>query len=423
MRVTAALLFLAGAAAPLLAHDGPHAEDFGPSAWDVTVLTLLGVLGLLYAAGSARLARRGARVRRLEPIAFWTGWIALVAAVAPPMDRAAALTFSMHMVQHELLMLIGAPLIIVGRPIVPWLWALPSRLRGAGAAGLQSRSVSGLWHAVTTPLVAWALHGIVIWIWHIPSLYEAAVRSEAVHVLQHAMFVASAVFFWWGLVYGRYGRAAYGASALYVFTTMVHTGILGAAFTFSTTPYYGVYRERALAYGVDPLTDQQLAGLFMWIPAGVVLTVCGLALVVAWLAEAERRSAQQDRTAAGGRSILLLLAGALAASPACRAIPHATEARQLTGGDPYRGREVIRHYGCDSCHTIPGVPTADATVGPPLTAVARRQLLAGHIVSTPENMMRWIQHPRAHDEKTAMPEMGVTPEDSKDITAFLYTLR
>lgn len=108
---------------------------------------------------------------------------------------------------------------------------------------------------------------------------------------------------------------------------------------------------------------------------------------------------------------------------ACSWMPHEDEARALTGGDPFRGRELIRGYGCDSCHTIPGVETADATVGPPLTNVARRLYLAGHIQNTPENMMRWIQHPHELDRQTAMPEMGVSERDSRDITAYLYTLR
>ena len=100
-----------------------------------------------------------------------------------------------------------------------------------------------------------------------------------------------------------------------------------------------------------------------------------------------------------------------------------TLARQLTGGDPGRGREQIHNYGCDSCHTIPGVLTATATVGPPLTAVSRRSYLAGRIENTPENMMRWISHPHSIDEKTAMPETGVTERDGRDIVAYLYTLR
>ena len=102
---------------------------------------------------------------------------------------------------------------------------------------------------------------------------------------------------------------------------------------------------------------------------------------------------------------------------------HDTLARQLTGGDPVRGREQIHNYGCDSCHTIPGILTATATVGPPLTAIGRRTYLAGRIENTPENMMRWISHPHSIDEKTAMPETGVNDRDVRDIAAYLYTLR
>jgi cytochrome c2 len=118
-----------------------------------------------------------------------------------------------------------------------------------------------------------------------------------------------------------------------------------------------------------------------------------------------------------------VMALVLAFAAGCGSVPYDREVRALTGGDPVRGRQLIRGYGCDSCHTIPGVITADAHVGPPLTKVAHRVYLAGHIENTPENMMLWIQHPRTFDEKTAMPEMGVTERDSRDITAYLFTLR
>ena len=80
-------------------------------------------------------------------------------------------------------------------------------------------------------------------------------------------------------------------------------------------------------------------------------------------------------------------------------------------------------YGCDTCHTIPGIRTARALVGPPLTSVAGRVYLAGHLPNTPTNMEQWIQHPRANEPHTAMPEMGVTDADARDIAAYLYTLR
>src|SRR5204863_7670204 len=94
-----------------------------------------------------------------------------------------------------------------------------------------------------------------------------------------------------------YGRAAYGASALYVFTTMLHTGLLGALFALSTSSFYPLYRDRAHDAGIDAVYDQQLAGLYMWIPAGVVLTTFGLALVLSWLSESDRRTRSNLRAA------------------------------------------------------------------------------------------------------------------------------
>lgn len=99
------------------------------------------------------------------------------------------------------------------------------------------------------------------------------------------------------------------------------------------------------------------------------------------------------------------------------------QAASLTHGDPHRGRAAILKYGCQNCHTIPGIREAHALVGPPLAGVASRQYLAGELPNTPENMAQWIQHPHAVEQHTVMPEMNVTPDDSRDITAYLYTLR
>jgi putative membrane protein len=271
------------------AHEAGKIGAAGPSSWDGAVMLLLVMAALMYLVGTLQLRRRGAHVRSVERAGFWIGWLAMFAAVSPPMDAETAFAFSSHMAQHELLMLIGAPLMIVGRPILPWLWALPARYRPAAVIGVQNRALSGLWRWMTLPALAWAVHGTVVWLWHLPGLYQAALESEAIHALQHATFVGTAVLFWWGLIYGRYGRAAYGASALFVFVTMIHTGALGALFAFSTSPYYPIYSARASAAGIDPLADQQLAGLYMWIPSGMVLTVFGLALMLAWISESERR--------------------------------------------------------------------------------------------------------------------------------------
>lgn len=98
-------------------------------------------------------------------------------------------------------------------------------------------------------------------------------------------------------------------------------------------------------------------------------------------------------------------------------------AAAMTGGDPQRGRDAISRYGCDTCHTIPGVRTARARVGPPLTSIAERVYLAGHLPNTPDNMQKWIRQPHQLEPHTAMPDTGVTEADARDIAAYLYTLR
>lgn len=123
------------------------------------------------------------------------------------------------------------------------------------------------------------------------------------------------------------------------------------------------------------------------------------------------------------------MAGALAAGALTGAMTGACrderddEARALTGGDPDRGRLAIRHHGCGSCHTIPGVGGASATVGPPLTDLARRSYLAGRLPNTSENLIRWIRDPQGVAPGNAMPDMAISEPDGRDIAAYLYTLR
>lgn len=122
------------------------------------------------------------------------------------------------------------------------------------------------------------------------------------------------------------------------------------------------------------------------------------------------------------RVAAVVVVGACLAAAAC-SDRDGEVARALTGGEPMRGPAAIRKYGCETCHTIPGVLDAHATVGPPLTQIARRVYLAGRIENTPENMIQWIRHPHSVDDRTVMPEMGVSMQDGRDIAAYLYTLR
>ena len=92
-------------------------------------------------------------------------------------------------------------------------------------------------------------------------------------------------------------------------------------------------------------------------------------------------------------------------------------------GDATRGQQLISDYGCTSCHTIPGIKGPRGAVGPPLTNIGSRTIIAGKIQNTPQNMIAWLQNPQAFDPGNAMPNLGVKPEDARDITAYLMTLK
>jgi cytochrome c2 len=124
--------------------------------------------------------------------------------------------------------------------------------------------------------------------------------------------------------------------------------------------------------------------------------------------------------------LLLLAAVLLSISTACN-YPSRADAKQAAmltgGGDARLGQTDIRKYGCSTCHEISGVPGARGLIGPRLDGIGQRYYIAGELPNTPANLMLWIQHPRQVETHTAMPEMGVTEQDSRDIAAFLYTLR
>jgi cytochrome c oxidase assembly factor CtaG len=136
-------------------------------------------------------------------------------------------------------------------------------------------------------MTAWWVHAAALWGWHIPRLFDATLESDWIHSAQHLSFLGSALLFWWSLFYAH-GEARYGASVLYVFTTAVHTSILGALLTFSSGVWYPAYLRTTSAWGLTPLEDQQTGGLIMWIPAGLAYVAAGLTLVAGWLRESER---------------------------------------------------------------------------------------------------------------------------------------
>ncbi|MGH2355348.1 MAG: cytochrome c oxidase assembly protein [Chloroflexota bacterium] len=284
------------------AHDGaPPAPHDIWHAWSREPATLLGLAlaTWVYARGVRALWRRagqGQGIHSWQAFAFAGGEAALFLALISPLDALGEALFSAHMVQHLLLMVVAAPLLVLGRPLVPLLWTLPARWRRAvgrwwhGAVGVRAA-----WRAASHPLLVWGLHVGAVWVWHTPGLYQAALRSEVVHIAEHACFLATAVLFWWVLVHARArGRLGYGAGVLYVFAMAVQSGVLGALITFAPTAWYPIHQPSVAAWGLTPLEDQQLAGLAMWVPAGLAYTAAALSLFVAWLGEAERAARRID---------------------------------------------------------------------------------------------------------------------------------
>ena len=279
-------LLLALVPAPALAHGGEAHGGWSP---EPIVLVPLLLFGALYLIGLARLWSRSDKGRaslRRGAGYFAAGWAVLAGAVASPLHAAGEHSFTMHMIEHELIMLPAALLLVLARPGPVLLWAFPPPLR-AGFAAL-ARSGKGAWLLLSAPVAATILQAAALWLWHMPPLFDRALDSEAWHVAQHLSFLTTALLFWWAMAHGRAGRAGYGTVALCLFLTTIVGGALGALMAFSGSPWYAPYAALGMTpAGLSPAEDQQLAGLIMWIPGGVFHAAAALWFVYHWLKASE----------------------------------------------------------------------------------------------------------------------------------------
>jgi putative membrane protein len=178
-------------------------------------------------------------------------------------------SLSVHMIEHELLMAIAAPLLVLSRPIPALLWGLPRETRIV-LGSVARTPIRGVWRSLTQPHAATVLHGAAIWAWHVPFLFQAALAHEGIHWLQHASFLGSAIMFWWALLRANRERAAYAIAVGNLFATSMHTGLLGALMVVSTRLFYVTTSSTGIPWNLNPLQDQQLAGLIMWVPGGLI---------------------------------------------------------------------------------------------------------------------------------------------------------
>jgi len=276
--------------APLVgfAHAGAHPSEEIWTVWtfDPLVIAALGVSAVFYLTGLTKLwssSDLGSGVSGWAAAYFAVGWLSLVAALISPVHAWGEVLFSAHMTQHEILMLVSAPLLVLGRPFIASMWAFPRSTRLFIGSAINSDMVQRPWHLISSPLSAWLIHAAALWVWHIPYLFQATLDSDFVHMLQHLSFFGSALLFWWSIISGRRGLASYGAGVLYLFTTSIHSGVLGAFLTFTHRVWYPVYGPSTGEWGLTPLEDQQLGGLIMWVPAGLVYIAAALIMFRMWL--------------------------------------------------------------------------------------------------------------------------------------------
>ena len=411
------LLLLAMLPLPAQAHGVEH-DAPGALLAEPWVIVSLVLASIVYAVGFDRLGRRSGRriATGSAAAAFGAAIAVLFAVLSAPADRVADALFSAHMVQHLVLMLVAAPLLVVGRSAMVLLWAIPADIRRTGGSWWARGGLSG----VLRPLFS---HPVAIWIWfcgafvfwHLPGPYDLALRHEGVHVLEHLIFVLSA-FTFWSVVIEPLGRRrlGYGESLLFVATAAIISSLPGALMILASRPLYGGHAAGVAHWGMTLIQDQQLGGLIMWVPAGFAYLAAISVLFVAWMREAESRGSLGLPRAAP-----LVCLGLLILVGGC---DQYGDNRFAAVGDAEKGAKLIEASGCGACHIIPGIEQAGGLVGPSLDHMGRRIFIAGLLRNTPDNMMLWLRDPQDVVPGNAMPDVGLDEAQARNITAYLFEL-
>jgi putative membrane protein len=276
--------------------DVPHEEP----GWTLTpaILIPLGLSLLLFVAGHYRLwhrSRLGRGALRRRSLWFAAGWLTLAAAAVSPLHEAGENSFTLHMIEHELLMLIAAPLLVLSRPLETMLWAWPAGARKALGAFFHQRTMRATWQFLSGAVTATVLQAAALWLWHAPTLFELALAYDGWHITQHLSFLITALLFWSAMLHSKQAVGGRGLAVLCLFVTSVVSGALGALMAFSQSPWYPRYAMLGLApFGLTPVEDQQLAGLLMWIPGGLVHAIAALVLLGTLLKESTERGVRGD---------------------------------------------------------------------------------------------------------------------------------
>jgi cytochrome c oxidase assembly factor CtaG len=283
------------APAPVSTLDALLAWSFEVHIW----LPILGA-GLLYWLGVRRVARRhpAKPVPGWRALCWYGGLTVLVVALQSPLAAYDTVLFSVHMVQHLLLAMIAAPLLALGAPITLLLRVSSARMR--------QRVVLPVLHSlpvrvISFPVVTWVVFAGVMWASHFSTLYDAALENEVMHVLEHALYLGSAMLFWWPVVGADPSpwRLPHAARVGYLFLGMPQSSFLGLAIFSAPSVLYPHYASLSREWGPSALADQQLAGGIMWAGGDLVFLLAMILAVWVWLraeeAEGRRVDARLDR--------------------------------------------------------------------------------------------------------------------------------
>ncbi len=214
--------------------------------------------------------------------AFFGGVFAIFLATESPLDTFDSLSLSAHMIQHLLLMMIAPPLLLIGDPLLPLLRGLPKTWVKEGIGPFLSWPIlRRVFHWLTFPPVAWLIFALSTILWHLPALYELALRSPTWHGLEHACFLWTGILFWWNIILPGAARPHWPKWTIipYLLLSDVINTIISALYIFSGELLYPSYGVTHLG-GLNPMTDQSLAGAIMWVPGSVIYLVPAIAAAV-----------------------------------------------------------------------------------------------------------------------------------------------
>lgn len=265
-----------------------------------TVIAGLAVAALLYGRGViySRQHGRATRLHWWNILGFYAGLFVIFVALASAIDGASERFLWAHMIQHELLMMVAPPLLLLGMPTLPLWRAVPLGARRSSLQWLMRRSgtrhaIHAIGYVFSTPAVCWAIFIVSVYLWHLPALYDAALGNLAIHAIQHLSFLWGGVFFWSQVLSWRPGkpRLSYARRAAYLVLGGLASNILDTVFMFSTGVIYPYYAARPRNPGaITVLEDQHIGGAIMSVSGTVIITIMVMVMIGLWLIETERLS-------------------------------------------------------------------------------------------------------------------------------------